>query len=117
MLLEISQNIVCKVFEKTITDIDNKLRDKREREKLKNTGKRKKYFLTRFSDILYSRTRYEEKDNKSHYFLDEALSIKKNQRINLSRARIGCFLSSISFYREVVNDLRLIITDPAHMRL
>jgi len=45
MLLEISQNIVCKVFEKTITDIDNKLRDKREREKLKNTGKRKNTFL------------------------------------------------------------------------
>ena len=86
MILEISQNIVCKVFEKTITDIDNKLKDKREREKLKNTYKREKYFLTHFGDIPYSRTRYEDKDNKSHYFLDEALSIKKNKHISLSRA-------------------------------
>jgi len=41
MIFEISQNIACKVFEKAITDIDNKLRDKRKRGELKNTGKRK----------------------------------------------------------------------------
>ena len=44
MIFEISQNIACRVFEKTITDIDSYLRNKRERGKLKNTGKRKKYF-------------------------------------------------------------------------
>jgi len=54
MLFEISQNIVRKVFEKAITDIDDYLPSKRKRGKLKNTGKRKKYFLTRFGDILYS---------------------------------------------------------------
>ena len=58
MLFEILQNIACKVFEKAITDIDNYLRNKRERGKLKKTGKREKYFLTRFGDILYARTRY-----------------------------------------------------------
>ena len=112
MLFEILQSIARKVFEKALTDIDNYLRIKRERGKLKNTGKREKYFLTRFGDILYSRTRYKDKDNKSHYLLDEALSIKKNQRISLSRAMIECFLSSISSYREVVGNLRLLIGGP-----
>jgi hypothetical protein len=109
MLFEILQNIARKVFEKAITDIDNYLCNKRERGKLKNTGKRKKYFLTRFGDILYSRTRYKDKDNKSHYLLDEALSIKKNQRISLSRARIECFLSTLSSYREVVTQAQLLL--------
>jgi len=112
MIFEISQNIACRVFEKALTDIDDFLRNKRERGKLKNTGKREKYFLTRFGDILYSRTRYKDKDNKSHYLLDEALNIKKNQRISLSRARIECFLSSLSSYREVVEGIRLLIGGP-----
>ena len=112
MIFEISQNIARKVFEKAITDIDSYLRNKRERGKLKNTGKREKYFLTRFGDILYSRTRYKDKDNKSHYLLDEALSIVKNQRISLSRARIECFLSGLSSYREVVEGIRLLIGGP-----
>ncbi len=78
MLFEILQSIARKVFEKTITDIDSYLRNKREKGKLKNTGKREKYFLTRFGDILYSRTRYKDQENKSHYLLDETLSISKN---------------------------------------
>ena len=53
MLFEILQNIARKVFKKAITDIDKTLRKKRERGKFKNTGKREKYFLTRFGDILY----------------------------------------------------------------
>jgi hypothetical protein len=112
MLFEISQNIARKVFEKAITDIDSYLRHKREKGKLKNTGKREKYFLTRFGDILYSRTRYKDQENKSHYLLDEALNISKNQRISLSRARIECFLSSLSSYREVVEGIGLLIGGP-----
>jgi len=112
MIFEISQNIACRVFEKTITDIDSYLRNKRERGKLKNTGKRKKYFLTRFGDILYSRTRYKDKKGKARYLLDEALSIVKNQRISLSRARIECFLAALSSYREVVEGIRLLIGGP-----
>jgi len=113
MLFEILQNIARKVFEKAITDIDSCLRSKRERGKLKNTGKREKYFLTRFGDILYSRTRYKDKKTgKSCYLLDEALSIVKNQRISLSRARIECFLSALSSYREVVEGIRLLIGGP-----
>ena len=96
------KHIARKVFEKAITDLDDYLRNKRERGKLKNTGKREKYFLTRFGDILYSRTRYKDRQSKTHYLLDEALSIVKNQRISLSRARIENFLSSLSSYREVV---------------
>jgi len=109
MLFEISQHIAGKVFEKAITDIDDYLRNKRERGKLKNTGKREKYFLTRFGDILYSRTRYKDRRGKSHYLLDEALSIIKNQRISLSRAKIENFLSSLSSYREVVTQARLLL--------
>jgi len=110
MLFEILQNIARKVFEKAITDIDNYLRSKRERGKLKNTGKREKYFLTRFGDILYSRTRYKDKKTaKSCYLLDEALSINKNQRISLSRARIEYFLASLSSYREVVKQAQLLL--------
>jgi hypothetical protein len=113
MIFEISQNIACRVFEKAITDIDSYLRNKRERGELKNTGKREKYFLTRFGDILYSRTRYKDKKTgKSHYLLDEALSIDKNQRISLSRARIECFLSGFSSYREVVEGIKLLISGP-----
>jgi hypothetical protein len=85
MIFEISQHIAGKVFEKVITDLDDYLRNKRERGKLKNTGKREKYFLTRFGDILYARTRYQDKKTgKSCYLLDEALSIVENQRIGLS---------------------------------
>jgi len=51
MLFEILQNIALRVFEKALTDIDDYLHSKRERGKLKNTGKREKYFLTRFGDI------------------------------------------------------------------
>ncbi len=112
MIFEISQNIACKVFEKALTDIDGYLRNKRERGKLKNTGKREKYFLTRFGDILYSRTRYKDKKGKTHYLLDEALSISKNQRISLCRARIECFLSGFSSYREVVEAIKLLIGGP-----
>ena len=109
MLFEILQNIAGKVFEKAITDLDDYLRNKRERGKLKNTGKREKYFLTRFGDILYSRTRYKDRQSKTHYLLDEALSIVKNQRISLSRARIENFLSSLSSYREVVTQAKLLL--------
>ena len=113
MIFEISQNIVRRVFEKALTDIDDTLRSKRGRGKLKNTGKRKKYFLTRFGDILYLRTRYKDKKTgKSCYLLDEALSIVKNQRISLSRARIECFLSGLSSYREVVEAIKLLIGGP-----
>jgi len=112
MIFEISQNIARKVFEKALTDVDSYLRNKRERGKLKNTGKRGKYFLTRFGDILYSRTRYKDKKGKARYLLDEALSIVKNQRISLSRARIECFLSALSTYREVVEGIRLLIGGP-----
>ena len=109
MLFEILQNIACKIFEKAITDIDDYLPSKRERRKLKNTDKREKYFLTRFGDILYLCTRYKERCGKAHYLLDEALSIVKNQRLSLSRARIENFLSALSSYREVVTCARLLL--------
>ena len=96
MIFKILQNIARKVFEKAFTDIDDCLCSKRERGKLKNTGKRKKYFLTRFGDILYARTRYKDKTGKSHYLLDEVLSISKNQRLSLFRARIEVTIPALS---------------------
>jgi len=98
MILEISQHIARRVFEKAITDIDNYLHDKR-----------KKYFLTRCGDILYARTRYKDRPGKTHYLLDDTLSISKNQRISLCRAQIEYFLATLSSYREVVNQARLLL--------
>ena len=58
-------------------------------------------------------TRYQDKKTgKSCYLLDEALSISKNQRISLCRARIEYFLASLSSYREVVEGIRLLIGGP-----
>jgi hypothetical protein len=93
MIFEILQNIARRVFEKAITDIDSYLRHKREREKLKNTGKRKKYFLAPFGDIPYLHTRYKDRQGKAHYLLDEALIISQNQRISLCRAQIDRMLT------------------------
>ncbi|MEA2021726.1 MAG: ISLre2 family transposase [Candidatus Caldatribacteriota bacterium] len=107
MIFDITQTIACKVFEKALADIDSNLRHQREKGLLKNTGKRKKYFLTRFGDICYTRTRYRDKAGKSHYLLDEALSIIKNQRISLSRAMIESYLATASSYREVITQARL----------
>ena len=78
----------------------------------------KKYFLAHLSNILsacalhagrYIRNCYQDKNNKSHYLLDKALSISKNQRINLSRAKIECFLATLSSYREVVKQAKLLL--------
>ena len=107
MIFEITQTIACKVFEKALADIDTYLRNQRKRGLLKNTGKRKKYFLTRFGDIYTTRTRYRDKAGKSRYLLDEALSIVKNQRISLSRAMIESFLATASSYREVITQAKL----------
>jgi len=109
MLFEILQNIARRVFEKVITDIDGYLGNKREKGKLKNAGKRRKYFLTHFGDILYTRTRYKDKKGKARYLLDEALSIVKNQPISLSPAMIECFLFTLSSYREVVKQGQLLL--------
>jgi hypothetical protein len=107
MIFEITQTIACKVFEKALADIDGKLRQMRERSLLKNTGKRKKYVLTRFGDICYTRTRYRDQAGKAHYLLDETLSILKNQRISLSRAMIESYLATVSSYREVTTQAKL----------
>lgn len=65
-----------------------------------------------YLSATYARTRYKERCGKTHYLLDKALSISKNQRISLCRARIECFLSSLSSYREVVEGIRLLIGGP-----
>ena len=90
MIFDIMQKIAQIVFAKVLADIDSYLRKNRRRGQLKNTGKRKKTFLTRFGDVIITHTRY---------LLDEALSTFKNQRISLSCAMIECFLASLSSYR------------------
>lgn len=101
MIFDISQNIARKVAEKALADIDKYLRKKRERGELKNTGKKKKYFNTRFGNIFYSRTRYQDKKTgKARYLVDKVLSVSKNQRISLSRAKIECLLPTFSFLIE-----------------
>ena len=109
MIFDIFLKIAQIAFSKALADIDEYLRKNRRRAKLKNTGKRKKTFLTRFGDVAFCRTRYLEKTGKARYLLDETLSTLKNQRISLSRAKIECLLASLSSYREVVNQARLLL--------
>ncbi|HDK26335.1 MAG TPA: hypothetical protein ENG48_04490 [Candidatus Atribacteria bacterium] len=73
IIVYISWHIACKVFEKV---------------------------LNRFCDILYSCTCYKDMQTKTCYLLDEALNIKKNQRISNCRAKIECFLSTFSSYQK-----------------
>jgi hypothetical protein len=84
------------VFTNVLSDIDDYLRKNRRRGQLKNTGKRKKTFLTRFGDVTICRTRYRDKTGKAQYLLDEFLSTLKNQSISLSRAMAKCLLASLS---------------------
>ncbi|HOF03719.1 MAG TPA: UPF0236 family protein [Atribacterota bacterium] len=105
MILKIAQI----AFSKALLDIDSYLRKNRRRGQLKNTGKRSKTFLTRFGDVSFSRTRYLEKTGKARYLLDETLSTIKNQRISLTRAMMECLLATLSSYREVVNQTRLLL--------
>lgn len=109
LIFDIIQKIAQMVFTKVLSDIDSYLRKNRRRGQLKNTGKRSKTFLTRFGDVRVCRTRYLEKTGKARYLLDEALSTIKNQRISLSRAMMECLLASLSSYREIVNQTRLLL--------
>jgi len=109
MIFDIFLKIAQIAFTKALADIDDYLRKNRRRGQLENTGKRSKTFLTRFGDVTFSRTRYLEKTGKARYLLDETLSTLKNQRISLSRAMMECLLASISSYREVVNQTRLLL--------
>jgi hypothetical protein len=109
LIFDIIQKIAQMVFTKVLSDIDSYLRKNRRRGQLKNTGKRSKTFLTRFGDVSISRTRYRQKTGKARYLLDETLSTIKNQRISLSRAKIECLLASLSSYREVVNQAKLLL--------
>jgi len=109
LIFDIIQKIAQMVFTKVLSDIDCYLRKNRRRGQLKNTGKRKKTFLTRFGDVSFCRTRYREKTGKARYLLDEALSTLKNQRISLSRAMAECLLASLSSYREVVGQTKLLL--------
>jgi hypothetical protein len=109
MIFGIMQKIAQIVFAKVLADIDSYLGKRRRRGQLKNTGKRKKTFLTHFGDVSITRTRYLEKSGKARYLLDETLSTAKNQRISLSLAMMECFLASLSSYREVVGQIKLLL--------
>ena len=109
MIFDIILKIAQIAFSKALTDIDCYLRKNRKRGQLENTGKRKKTFLTRFGDVTFCRTRYLEKNGKARYLLDETLSTLKNQRISLSRAMMECLLATLSSYREVVNQAKLLL--------
>ena len=100
MIFDVSQLTAQKTMEKALDGMDNYLRVERARGELTNTGKKKKTLLTRFGDIVVNRTRY---------LLDEALSTIKNQRTSLTRAMMECLLSTLSSYREVVGQARLLL--------
>jgi len=108
-VFNVTQAIGRKTLEKTLFDIDEKLRQTRPKGALKNEGKREKYFLTRLGDIRYRRTRYIDKSTgKSRYLLEEKLGIKINQRISLTRAKIEMFIASITTYRATEKNTELL---------
>jgi hypothetical protein len=111
------QKIAQIVFTKVLADIDSCLGKRRRRGQLKNTGKRKKTFLTRFGDVIITRTRYLEKSGKARYLLDETLSTAKNQRISLSRAMMEYLLATLYSYREVVGQTKLLLGHSRAMSL
>jgi len=104
-----TQAIGRKTLEKTLFDIDEKLREARPKGTLENEGKREKFFLTRLGDIRYKRTRYIDKaTGKSRYLLEEKLGIKLNQRISLMRAKIEIFITSITTYRATKENVEIL---------
>lgn len=104
-----TQAIGRKTLEKTLFDIDKKLREARPKGTLENGGKREKFFMTRLGDIRYKRTRYIDKTTgKSRYLLEEKLGIKINQRISLMRAKIEMFIASITTYRPAKENVELL---------
>jgi hypothetical protein len=109
LIFDIILKIAQLVMSKALADIDDCLRKNRRRGPLENTGKRSKTFLTRFGDVTFSRTRYRDQSGKARYLLDEALSTLKNQRISLSRAMMECLLATLSSYREVVSQAKLLL--------
>lgn len=109
MIFDIMQKIAQIVIVKILADIDSYLGERRRRGQLKNTGKRRKTFLTRFGDVSITRTRFRDKAGHARYLQDESLSTSKKKRISLSRAiieyaswlaspTIGRFSAKQSFY-------------------
>lgn len=107
-VFDITQQIGQKALEKALYDIDDKLRQTRQKGTLKNTGKRPKYLLTRLGDIRYKRTRYKDKEGNARYLLNERLGLEKNQRISLSRAKIEMLISTIATYRGAKQNVELL---------
>ena len=108
-IFDTTQALGRKVLEKTLSDIDERLKAARPKGVLVNTGKRAKYFLTRLGDIRYIRTRYIDKvTGKARYLLEEHLGLKRNQRISLIRAKIEMFIASITTYRGTAKDVELL---------
>ena len=108
-VFDIVQALGRKVLEKTLIDVDERLKITRPKGALMNTGKRAKYFMTRLGDIRYKRTRYiDTATGKSRYLLEEHLGLRKNQRVSLIRAKIEIFIASITTYRGTEKDVELL---------
>ena len=108
-VFDISQQIGRKVMEKTLSDIDDYLRQSRPRRTLKNTGRKPKYFLTRLGGIRYKRTRYIDRETgNARYLLEEKLGLKKNQRISLLRTKIDTLMATTSTYRGTKKNTELL---------
>ncbi|MFH1594471.1 MAG: UPF0236 family protein [Candidatus Omnitrophota bacterium] len=108
-VFDIVQALGRKVLEKTLIDVDERLKIARPKGALMNTGKRAKYFMTRLGDIRYKRTRYiDTATGKSRYLLEEHLGLRKNQRVSLIRSKIEMFIASITTYRDTEENVELL---------
>ena len=108
-VFDIVQALGRKVLEKTLIDVDERLKIARPKGTLINTGKRAKYFMTRLGDIRYKRTRYiDAATGKSRYLLEEHLGLRKNQRVSLIRVKMETFIASLTTYRGTEKDVELL---------
>jgi hypothetical protein len=73
----------------------------RDRGRYENRGKVVKHVLTRMGDVIYSRTKYEDRSiGEALYLTDEALGLEKNRRISLSRQKLEIHAVSEGTYRQ-----------------
>ena len=71
-----------KLMEDALVEIDDGLRDTRNKKELRHRGKREKTICTVLGDIRISRNSYEDKSGRRVYLLDEYLGLEKGKVVS-----------------------------------
>jgi hypothetical protein len=107
IVFDLSRKIGQELLEELLQIIDDKLKKERKRGKLSNQGKRLRYMTTLLGDITFSKRLYQERGGKYRYFLDEKLSLEKNQWVSQAYQKIEGLLAFVSgSYRKAEELIR-----------